>query len=60
MYTTHFHCYVLYFVDTDVTEMFRLLRNVFQKAVHIVNSFLILTSDVTFSQSDSFVRCCNS
>jgi hypothetical protein len=38
-------------VDIHVTEMFRLLRNVFEKLAHIVKSPLILTSDGRFSQS---------
>jgi hypothetical protein len=45
---------VLCLVDTDITEMFRLLKNVFEKVVNIVNNSLILTSDVNFFQSSSF------
>jgi hypothetical protein len=40
--------FLLFNVDI---EMFRLLRNVFEKLVHIVNSPLILTYNGRFSQS---------
>jgi hypothetical protein len=45
-----FRCCILCFVEIDITYMFRLLRNVFEDVVSVVNNPLILTSDVRFSQ----------